>query len=62
MPVNGRYKFSAVRRVLRAAQTGNKVSIRIDGPGVLSLNFMVEVEGGRNCFVEFKVRIGGEWG
>jgi hypothetical protein len=31
-----------------------KVSVRTDGEGVLSMNFMIEVEG-KNVFVEFRV-------
>jgi hypothetical protein len=39
---------------LKAMSTASKVSVRIDGEGVLSMHFMVDVEG-RNCFVEFRV-------
>jgi cell cycle checkpoint protein len=39
---------------MRAMSVGSKVSVRTDGEGVLSLNFMVDVEG-KNVFVEFKV-------
>jgi cell cycle checkpoint protein len=39
---------------MRAMSVGNKVSVRTDGEGVLSLNFMVDVEG-KNVFIEFKV-------
>ena len=49
------YRFTAVRGAMRAMSVGSKVSIRPDGEGVLSLNFMVEMEGNKNVFVEFKV-------
>jgi hypothetical protein len=39
---------------LKAMSTASKVSVRIDGEGVLSMHFMVDMEG-RNCFVEFRV-------
>jgi cell cycle checkpoint protein len=48
------YRFGAVRAGMRAMSVGSKVSVRTDGEGVLSLNFMVDVEG-KNVFVEFKV-------
>jgi len=39
---------------LKAMSTASKVSVRIDEEGVLSMHFMVDMEG-RNCFVEFRV-------
>ena len=33
---------------------GLKVSVRTDGEGVLSMNFMIDVDG-KNAFVEFRV-------
>lgn len=40
------YKFSLVQKAARAMSVATKVSIRVDAQGVLSLQFMVEVEGG----------------
>lgn len=40
---------------LRAMSASTKVSVRTDGDGVLSLNFMVTVEGKNPQFVEFRV-------
>lgn len=40
------YKFSLVQKAARAMSVATKVSIRVDDQGVLSLQFMVEVEGG----------------
>jgi cell cycle checkpoint protein len=54
--VDDRYRFAAVKMGLKAMLTGTKVSVRIDGEGVLSMNFMIDIEG-KNCFVEFRVRI-----
>ena len=48
------YLFSMVRAAERAMQGASKVSIRGDGMGVLSLQFMVEVEGGGVGFVDFR--------
>jgi hypothetical protein len=39
---------------LRAMSASVKVSMRTDGEGVLSMNFMVGVDG-KNVFVEFRV-------
>ncbi|KAF2236062.1 hypothetical protein EV356DRAFT_513311 [Viridothelium virens] len=38
------YKFSLIRNAVRAMQLATKVSVRIDQQGVLSLQFMIEVE------------------
>ena len=40
------YKFSLVRNAARAMQLATKVSVRMDEQGVLSLQFMIEVESG----------------
>ncbi|KAF1851509.1 Rad1-domain-containing protein [Cucurbitaria berberidis CBS 394.84] len=40
------YKFSLIQKAARAMSVATKVSIRVDDQGVLSLQFMVEVEGG----------------
>lgn len=40
------YKFSMVRGAGRAMGAASKVSVRVDGQGVLSLQFMIEVGGG----------------
>ena len=39
---------------LKAMSVGAKVSIRTDGAGVLSMNFMIDIDG-KNIFVEFRV-------
>lgn len=38
----------------KAISASNKVSVRTDGDGVLSINFMIDVEG-KNVFAEFRV-------
>jgi Repair protein Rad1/Rec1/Rad17 len=48
------YRFVAVKMVLRAMSASSKVSMRTDSKGVLSMNFMLEVDG-KNVFVEFRV-------
>lgn len=39
---------------LKAMSASSKVSVRTDGEGVLSMNFMIEFEG-KSAFVEFRV-------
>lgn len=48
------YKFGLVRAAQRAMGAATKVSIRGDEQGVLSLQFMIEVEGGAVSFVDFR--------
>jgi len=48
-----KYKFEHVRAAGEAMRIASKVSLRGDEQGVLSLQFMVEVEGGA-AFVSFK--------
>ena len=48
------YRFTAVKMGLKAMSVASKVSVRTDGEGTLSMNFMIDVEG-KNVFVEFKV-------
>ncbi|KAI9779089.1 MAG: ssDNA endodeoxyribonuclease [Geoglossum umbratile] len=48
------YKFSLVKAATRAMALASKVSIRGDDVGVLSLQFMIEVEGGGVSFVDFR--------
>lgn len=48
------YKFSLIQRAARAMSVATKVSIRVDAQGVLSLQFMIEVETGKVSFVDFR--------
>ncbi|KAI9719442.1 MAG: hypothetical protein M1812_003513 [Candelaria pacifica] len=48
------YKFSLVKSASRAMAIASRVSIRGDEQGVLSLQFMIEVEGGAVSFVDFR--------
>ncbi|KAL8944107.1 MAG: hypothetical protein Q9211_000698 [Gyalolechia sp. 1 TL-2023] len=48
------YKYSLIRAASRAMAIASKVSIRGDVQGVLSLQFMVEVEDSRLSFVDFR--------
>ena len=52
--LTGSYRFAAVKMGLKAMSVGAKVSIRTDGAGVLSMNFMIDIDG-KNIFVEFRV-------
>lgn len=48
------YKFEMIKAASEAMRLASKVSIRGDHQGVLSLQFMVEVEGGGVSFVDFR--------
>ena len=48
------YKYSMIKGASRAMALASKVSIRSDEQGVLSLQFMIEVEGGGVSFVDFR--------
>lgn len=48
------YKFSLVKGASRAMAVASKVSIRSDEQGVLSLQFMIEVQDGGVSFVDFR--------
>lgn len=48
------YKFEMIKAATEAMRLASKVSFRSDGQGVLSLQFMVEVEGGGVSFIEFR--------
>lgn len=48
------YKFEMVKVASEAMRLASKVSLRSDGQGVMSLQFMVEVDGGAVSFVEFR--------
>ncbi|KAI1261418.1 DNA repair exonuclease rad1 [Xylariaceae sp. FL1019] len=48
------YKFDLVRWASEAMRIGSKVSFRGDRQGVLSLQFMVENEGGTVSFLDFR--------
>jgi cell cycle checkpoint protein len=48
------YKFEMIKAAAEAMRLASKVSVRGDEQGVLSLQFMVEVEGGGISFVDFR--------
>jgi cell cycle checkpoint protein len=48
------YKFEMIKSAAEAMRLASKVSVRGDEQGVLSLQFMVEVEGGGVSFVDFR--------
>ncbi|KAF8477016.1 Rad1/Rec1/Rad17 [Kalaharituber pfeilii] len=48
------YKFSFVKHAIKAMATASKVSIRGDNVGVLSLQFMIDHEGGTPSFIDFR--------
>jgi cell cycle checkpoint protein len=49
------YKFEMVKAAADAMRLASKVSFRGDEQGVLSMQFMVEVEGGSISFVDFRL-------
>ncbi|KAI0198353.1 DNA repair exonuclease rad1 [Astrocystis sublimbata] len=48
------YKFDLIKSASEAMRIASKVSFRGDGQGVLSLQFMVEVESGHVSFLDFR--------
>ncbi|KAG9235909.1 Rad1/Rec1/Rad17 [Amylocarpus encephaloides] len=48
------YKFEMVKAAAEVMRLASKVSIRGDEQGILSMQFMVEVEGGGISFVDFR--------
>lgn len=48
------YKFDLIKQAQGAMKMASKVSFRGDSQGVLSLQFMVEAEGGAVSFVDFR--------
>src|SRR3954454_12003348 len=48
------YKFEMIKAASEAMRLASKVSVRSDEQGVLSLQFMVEVEGGSISFIDFR--------
>ena len=48
------YKYSLIKGASRAMAIAAKVSIRSDEQGVLSLQFMIDVDGGGVSFVDFR--------
>lgn len=48
------YRFDMIKAASEAMRLASKVSLRGDEQGVLSLQFMVEIEGGGVSFVDFK--------
>lgn len=48
------YKFDFIKNSTEAMRIANKISLRGDAQGVLSLQFMVELEGGKRSFLDFR--------
>ncbi|KAI0473810.1 DNA repair exonuclease rad1 [Xylariaceae sp. FL0804] len=48
------FRFDLIKSASEAMRIASKVSFRGDGQGVLSLQFMVEVEGGNVSFLDFR--------
>ncbi|KAF8534821.1 Rad1/Rec1/Rad17 [Trichophaea hybrida] len=53
-PTQHTYKFGLVKNAAKAMAMASKVSIRGDNHGVLSMQFMIEQEGGGTSFVDFR--------
>lgn len=47
------FRFDMIKMASEAMRVASKVSLRGDGQGVLSLQFMVEIDGGGNHFINF---------
>ncbi|KJZ76162.1 hypothetical protein HIM_04618 [Hirsutella minnesotensis 3608] len=48
------YKYDFIKSSSEAMRIASKVSLRGDGQGVLSLQFMVDMEGGKRSFLDFR--------
>lgn len=48
------FKFDFIKSASEAMRIASKVSFRGDGQGVLSLQFMVDVDGGATSFLDFR--------
>ncbi|KAJ2974094.1 hypothetical protein NQ176_g6238 [Zarea fungicola] len=48
------YKFDFIKSSTEAMRIASKVSLRGDGQGVLSLQFLVDIEGGKRSFLDFR--------
>lgn len=48
------FKFDFIKSATEAMKIASKVSLRGDGQGVLSLQFMVDVDGGKTSFLDFR--------
>jgi cell cycle checkpoint protein len=48
------FKFDMIKSASEAMRIASKVSLRGDAQGVLSMQFMVEVEGGGINFLDFR--------
>ena len=48
------FKFDTIKAATEAMRISSKVSMRGDGQGVLSMQFMVEVEGAGLSFLDFR--------
>ncbi|KAK3187157.1 checkpoint clamp complex protein Rad1 [Lecanicillium sp. MT-2017a] len=48
------FKFDFIKSSTEAMRVSSKVSLRGDGEGVLSMQFMVEVDGGKPTFLDFR--------
>jgi cell cycle checkpoint protein len=48
------FKFDLIKNSTEAMRIASKLSVRGDAQGVLSLQFMVDVEGGKKSFLDFR--------
>ena len=48
------YKYSLLKATSRAMAAASKVSIRVDQQGVMSLQFLIELDSGVKSFVDFR--------
>ena len=48
------YKFDFIKNSSEAMRIATKVCVRGDGPGVLSLQFMVEMDAGKMSYLDFR--------
>jgi cell cycle checkpoint protein len=52
--ISNTYKFDLIKATSRAMGMASKVSIRVDQQGVLSLQFLIELDNGLKNFIDFR--------
>ena len=52
---NHRYKIALLKPSTKALDISNKISIRMDNRGFLSLQYMIVTEDGETCYIEYLV-------
>lgn len=52
-PQVNKYKMSLIRQTMKALMASSLTSLRTDGRGFLSMQFLIKLETGQTCFTEY---------